>query len=140
MINYTYEKFIYNKDLEEFVKIIGFKKNPYPYISKSDCLILSSFFEGYPNVLIEAGALNKLIISSDCKSGPKEIVGKNINGYLFKSNNFHSFKNTIIKSHDLKKNKNRIKNLKNFVIKNHTKNNSETEFILRLGILNLFNI
>ena len=62
------------------------------------------FFEGYPNVLIEAGALNKLIISSDCKSGPKEIVGKNINGYLFKSiNNFHSFKNTIIKSHDLKK-------------------------------------
>ena len=35
------------------------------------------------------------------------------------------FKNTIIKSHDLKKNKNKIKNLKNFVIKNHTKNNSE---------------
>lgn len=119
------EKLIQKKNLKNFIKIISFKKNPYPYINNSDCLILSSFYEGYPNVLIEAGALNKFIISSDCKSGPREIICKNSNGYLFKSNNYFSFRKKIIQFHNLKKNNIKINNLKNFIMKHHTKNNSK---------------
>jgi len=105
--------------LNEHIKFLEYKKNPYPYINKSDYLILSSFFEGYPNVLIEAGILNKLIISSDCKSGPKEIIQNNRNGYLFKNNNEKSLIKALYKSINNKKNSKKIKNLENYILKNH---------------------
>tara|TARA_B100000780_G_scaffold238267_1_gene179675 strand:- start:362 stop:1468 length:1107 start_codon:yes stop_codon:yes gene_type:complete len=54
--------------------IYSFKKNPYPYLLKSDILILSSRTEGLPNVLIEALALKKFVISTKCPTGPKEIL------------------------------------------------------------------
>ena len=64
--------------------MINFKENPYPFISKSDLLILSSKFEGSPNVLPEAIFLKKFVISSDCPSGPREILDNGQGGELFK--------------------------------------------------------
>ena len=52
----------------------GFIENPYPYIRNSLFLILPSSLEGFPNVLIEAMALSKAVISTDCKYGPAEIL------------------------------------------------------------------
>lgn len=75
---------IKNLKLTKNIKIIGFKKNPYPYISKSDLLILSSKYEGLPNVLLEAIALKKFVISSDCPTGPREILDYGKGGELFK--------------------------------------------------------
>ena len=49
-------------------------KNPFPYILKSDLFILSSIFEGLPNVLLESLTLNRFIISSNCPTGPSEIL------------------------------------------------------------------
>lgn len=69
--------FIYENNLQKKVKLIGFKKNPYPYIKKSDIIILSSKYEGLPNILLEAQFLKKYIISTNCPTGPKEIL---ING------------------------------------------------------------
>ena len=48
---------ILNYDLQNKVKILSFRNNPYPYIKQSDILILSSLHEGLPNVLIEAAVL-----------------------------------------------------------------------------------
>ncbi|GEK13732.1 glycosyltransferase [Aliivibrio fischeri] len=62
--------------LKDKIKILGFKENPYPYIKDSQGLILSSDFEGFGMVLLEALALNIPIISTNCKSGPIEIVGE----------------------------------------------------------------
>ena len=63
-------------DLGMMDKIIftGFEKNPFKYVSRSDCFVLSSDVEGFPNVLIEALACGKPVISTDCSSGPRELL------------------------------------------------------------------
>jgi len=76
--------YIINNKLEKLVKIKNFTKNPFPYIKKSDLFILSSLYEGLPNVLLESLALNKFVISSDCSTGPSEILDNNRGGLLFK--------------------------------------------------------
>jgi len=78
------ENFIKENKLKSSVKIINFTKNPYPYIKSSDLFILSSKFEGLPNVLLESLVLNKFIISSDCPTGPSEILDNGKGGLLFK--------------------------------------------------------
>lgn len=56
------------------VFFLGYKENPYKYIFKSDVFVLTSEREGFPNVLVEALYLDTYIISSNCKSGPMEIL------------------------------------------------------------------
>ena len=62
--------------------IYNFKKNPYPYFLKADIFILTSRTEGLPNVLIEALALKKFIISTKCPTGPNEILLNGKAGFL----------------------------------------------------------
>ena len=50
--------------LSDNVSFLGFKSNPYPYIASSDCIVSSSRFEGMPNILLEALALGKPVIST----------------------------------------------------------------------------
>ena len=71
-------------NLNNKVKLAGYNKNPYKYINSCDLFILSSKFEGLPNVLIESLLLKKYIISSNCPTGPKEIIKNNKFGDLFK--------------------------------------------------------
>ena len=73
---------------EIFVKIIDFVKNPYPLIKQSDLFILTSKFEGLPNVLLESLTLKKFVISSNCHTGPKEILLNGKGGLLFKVGNY----------------------------------------------------
>ena len=68
---------------EENIILLGNVKNPYPWIKNSKMLIHSSKFEGLPTVLIEALILNKIVISSNCVSGPKEILENGKIGYLY---------------------------------------------------------
>ena len=79
------QNFINHNNLRNKIKLINFIKNPYPYLKMSDFFILTSNFEGLPNVLLEAQTLKKTIISSDCPSGPKEILKNGMFGYLFKT-------------------------------------------------------
>lgn len=65
---------IKEKDLEKEIILLGMKKNPYPWIKNANLLVHSSNYEGLPTVLIEGLILNKIIISTDCPTGPKEIL------------------------------------------------------------------
>ena len=60
--------------LEKDINFLGYRKNPYPYIKKSDLFVLPSLIEGLPGALIQALILNKNIISTNCKFGPREIL------------------------------------------------------------------
>ncbi|MBT0612528.1 N-acetylgalactosamine-N,N'-diacetylbacillosaminyl-diphospho-undecaprenol 4-alpha-N-acetylgalactosaminyltransferase [Campylobacter hyointestinalis] len=64
------------------VKLLGFDNNPYKYMSKCYAFVFVSLFEGFSNALIEALACSKLVISSEHKSGAKELLGDNKWGVL----------------------------------------------------------
>ena len=95
--------YINQNQLTEKVKIIGYKKNVYPYYLKSDLFVLSSLYEGLPNALIEALTFGLPIISSDCKTGPKEILNNEKYGKLFKVGDFEKLSKLILKSKKKKK-------------------------------------
>lgn len=69
------------------VRFCGFQQNPYKYIKNADCLVLSSYTEGFPNILLEALACNKAIVTTDCQSGPRELLAPSTDPlYQTKSN------------------------------------------------------
>jgi len=71
--------------IQDKVILCGFDINPFKYMSRSNCFVLSSFVEGFPNVLLEALACGLPIISTDCKSGPRELLapGSDLNYEAF---------------------------------------------------------
>ena len=118
--------FIKNKKISDHVKIIDFQSNPYKFISLADVKILSSKFEGNPNILLETACIKKLIISSNCKVGPREILQGGKGGILFKVGDHHGLykilKNLKIKD---KKIKEKINISNNYVKKNFKKDISQ---------------
>ncbi|WP_026567968.1 glycosyltransferase [Bacillus sp. UNC41MFS5] len=68
------EKLSHALGLKEHVKLVGYQSNPYAYIGRSDLYVMTSLFEGFPNALTEAMCCGKPIISTDCPSGPREIL------------------------------------------------------------------
>jgi glycosyltransferase involved in cell wall biosynthesis len=64
------------------VDLPGFVKNPYPFMAKASVFVLSSIWEGSPNVLTEAMALGTPVVATDCPNGPKEILEKGLYGPL----------------------------------------------------------
>ena len=92
LLNYINENNLYKK-----VKIVPYQTNPYNLIKSSDIFILTSLYEGLPNVLLEAQVLKKFIISSNCPTGPREILLNGKAGYLFKVKNYKILSKLILK-------------------------------------------
>ncbi len=76
------EALVTELELREYVSMPGFVDNPYAYMSKADVFVLSSRWEGCPNVLIEAIACGAPVVSTNCPSGPEEILQKGKYGLL----------------------------------------------------------
>ena len=64
------------------VKFLGTKINPFSYLYQSDLFLQGSFFEGFPNSLLEAGACGIPIVAYNCPGGTNEIIQEGINGFL----------------------------------------------------------
>ena len=88
--------YIENNNLSKFVKLVGFQENPFKFMRLCDVFVLSSIFEGHPNVLVEALSLKKYVISSNCPTGPKEILGNGKYGSLFKLQNHKQLAKILI--------------------------------------------
>ncbi len=95
---------IFKYKLQRKVKLIEFTNNPFNYLKQSNIFILTSIYEGLPNVLLEALTLKKFIISSNCPTGPKEILLNGKGGLLFEKKNFVQLSKKILFYHE---NKNR---------------------------------
>jgi len=68
------KKLVKELALEDKVLFLGVKKDIYKYLAKANCFVFSSNYEGFPNVLLEALDCGLPVISTDCKSGPREIL------------------------------------------------------------------
>mgnify|MGYP001362826236 FL=1 len=97
LLNYIHE----NK-LSKLVQLIDYRNNPFNLINSSDIFILTSLYEGLPNVLLESQVLKKFIISSDCPTGPREILLNGKAGFLFEVGDYKRLSNLIL---DYSKNK-----------------------------------
>ncbi len=84
--------------LQKRVKILTKITNPFPYYKIANTFVLSSKYEGFGNVIVEAAMFKVNIISSNCNSGPKEILLNGKGGHLFKVGDHLELSNKIIKS------------------------------------------
>jgi N-acetylgalactosamine-N,N'-diacetylbacillosaminyl-diphospho-undecaprenol 4-alpha-N-acetylgalactosaminyltransferase len=60
--------------LQDKVQLVDVQHNVFPYLLSADAFVLSSVMEGFPNVLLEALSCSLPVISTDCRSGPREIL------------------------------------------------------------------
>lgn len=77
----------YSLGINKKVHFLGFKDNPYSYLKNAKCFVLSSLYEGLPTVIIEALALGINVVSTNCPSGPYELLEEGKIGWLSEINN-----------------------------------------------------
>ena len=97
------KKYVKDNQLVSHIKFGGYKKNAHDYIRSSDLFVLSSKYEGLPNVLIEAQQFNIPIISSNCPSGPSEILMNGKLGALYPVGDYKKLYKEIIQFYYNKK-------------------------------------
>lgn len=82
--------------IEDRVHILGFMENPYSWMKKSELFVLSSSWEGFGNVLVEAMACDTRVISTNCPNGPAEILEGGKWGVLVPTNDPDALAEAII--------------------------------------------
>ena len=60
--------------IDDAVYFTGLKKNPYPYLKEGSLYVLTSYYEGFPNAMVEAMSMGLPVIATDCMTGPREIL------------------------------------------------------------------
>ena len=76
------EALVQELGLQRDVEMPGFVPNPYKYMAGSSVFVLSSIAEGFGNVVVEAMAVGTPVVSTDCESGPREILEDGAHGRL----------------------------------------------------------
>lgn len=92
------ERLVLELGLSNDIEFLGHKENPHPYMRKSDLFVLSSAWEGFGNVLAEAMSYGTPVVSTDCPSGPAEILNFGEYGQLVEVGNVTALAKAIISS------------------------------------------
>ena len=82
--------------IEKLVYFEGQQSNPYNYMKNADILVLTSAFEGFPNVLLEANSCGTPVIAFNAPGGIAEIVKEGFNGYLVPPKSVDKMASTIL--------------------------------------------
>ena len=103
----------------------GQQKNPYQFLKFADLFVLSSRYEGFPNVLLEAGACGTYALANNCKGGINEIIQEKINGEISDIENHEEFaeklKSVLNENHNSEMIRNSIKSRfsKEIILRNY---------------------
>lgn len=84
--------------LNDSVQLVGYVENPLKYFYRADIFVLSSHVEGLPNVLVEAMLCGCTPVSTDCPTGPREVLDNGRYGYLVKPRDSSSIADGILKA------------------------------------------
>jgi len=107
-------------NIQNRVHFLGFQDNPYKYMAQADLMVLSSRYEGLPNVVLEANACGLPVVAFDCPGGTGEIIINGVNGFLVKCGDVEKLVDKIIEASKYEWDKEKIVNLveKRFSLKN----------------------
>lgn len=94
------EQLVHQLGIQDDVLMPGFVDNPFAYMAKASVFVLSSAWEGLSNVLIEALACGCPVVSTDCQSGPREILDNGRYGRLVPVGNFEAMARAILETLD----------------------------------------
>jgi len=89
------KKLVKQLNLENKVHFLGWQENPYKYIKNAKLFVLASEIEGFGNVLVESLILNTPIVSTNCPSGPNEILINELSKFLVKVGDVNELKEKI---------------------------------------------
>lgn len=95
---HSLEMLVKELGVSEDVDLPGFVSNPFGYMAYSNVFVLSSLFEGLPTVIIEAMAVGTPVVSTDCKSGPAEILQDGHYGRLVAVGDVEAMASAIIET------------------------------------------
>jgi glycosyltransferase involved in cell wall biosynthesis len=106
-------------EIQNKVEFAGHQDNPHAYLARADLFVLSSNSEGFGNVIVEAMACECPVISTDCPSGPGEIMTHGTNGLLTPVNDVEKLSDgmlLLLKDNNLRKKliKNALLHVKDF--------------------------
>jgi len=87
------ERMICDLNITDSITLLGFIQNPYPYVKKSDAMVISSVYEGFPLAMAEGLILGKPIVSTNCV-GPSEVLN-NKYGILVEVGNLEELKENM---------------------------------------------
>ncbi len=76
------EDLIQSLGLQSHIHLLGFQRNPHAYVKRADLFVLSSDYEGFANVLVEALAVGTPVVATDCPYGPREVLADGQYGRL----------------------------------------------------------
>jgi glycosyltransferase involved in cell wall biosynthesis len=86
-LEFDLKKLAFELGIDDRVDFLGFQNDMIPFYLYAKATLLTSLYEGFPNVLLESIALGTPVVAFDCPSGPKEIIINEVNGYLVKNKN-----------------------------------------------------
>jgi glycosyltransferase involved in cell wall biosynthesis len=91
------ERKIRRLGLQSCVRLLGFRQNPYMYMAAADVFVLSSLYEGFGNVIVEAMACGTPVVATDCPYGPREIIRDGEDGLLVEPSSAQSLARGILR-------------------------------------------
>lgn len=84
--------------LQQRITLTGAQQNPFSFLSNADLFLQGSYFEGFPNSLLEANAVGLPIVAYACPGGTAEIIEEGLNGFLVEQQDPVLFAATIVKA------------------------------------------
>ena len=91
------EKQIERLQMSKFIHLLGFKNNVFSYVTNAKFLVLTSKYEGFSMVILEALFAGTPVVSFDCETGPSELLQNEYNGLLVKNQDFSALHKALVR-------------------------------------------